>query len=349
MATPNYSCLYVSGHSFTGDENTRYGSDKFTDWNTWESTKNRDLRSGTGDDSEEHLEILADDWTGQSLGGSVLTIDGFTTDATHYARIAALDPAADYGTAWNAAKAHSDCGGDQIYLRDDHVRIEGIQFEVTKDNTGNRYGIYIYNIGSGSDIRIQRCLFKGLPDAGGTANVFTAIRNNDSDSNILIENIIVDGFNKDGGGSPVAVGLYLPTGTITLRGVAALNCDQAYYIGSGATFTNCYDFLTDSQSFNGTGNGASSHNAFYLGSTPGWGSDWVSLVGDAVGDTLEDYASEDYTPAAGSDLAGAGVSDGRAADYLGQAFGAAYDIGPVERPAAGGGITPALLRAIERY
>ena len=114
-------------------------TDCYTSLAAWESAQNRDLTSA----GSNNIEVVEIGGTWANPDTSPVTIDGWTTDATHYIRIYTA-PEARHNGAWNTGKyrLETTSADNSILMKERYVRIEGLQIKI---GAANYSGIRIDN------------------------------------------------------------------------------------------------------------------------------------------------------------------------------------------------------------
>jgi hypothetical protein len=128
-------------------------------------------------------------WTimcsGSTDDATAVTVNGTTTDATHYIRI--VGDGTPTG-AWDADRYTLTNTVGALLIYDEFVRVENLQIELT----GTGAGIYMMNINSvaaGATFHIANNIFKGR--TGQTSYAETAMQLNDADATFYVFNNIV--------------------------------------------------------------------------------------------------------------------------------------------------------------
>jgi hypothetical protein len=108
------------------------------------------------------------------IDGGNCTIDGWTTDATRFINIytpyntaTECNQSQRHAGVYNTGcyyRGNSDANSKSILIKDDNVRIDGLQITLTNTTT-NLSGVEIDSIGSVADVRVSNCIFVG-PGAG---------------------------------------------------------------------------------------------------------------------------------------------------------------------------------------
>ena len=130
---------------------------------------------------------------------TAVTFLGWTTDATHWIQVQGGYAAGESGTpgtpeglsAYSTSHYYLTVSdADAITIREDYVRIDGIQIAVTITSVGR--GCYVYGQNAGNDIRISNSIIQAPSVAGTGAG--RGIEAQDADTIISIWNCIVYGF-----------------------------------------------------------------------------------------------------------------------------------------------------------
>jgi hypothetical protein len=157
----------------------------------WNTARARDITSATGDDTIE--EVIC-----SSNGGAADTgrcaIDGWTTSATNYIDIKVAASSRHTGPPYDTSKYRIEVASNTQFwnflIKEEYVRVNGIQVLVTMVDTNNGYGIRVDHataFGS-SDIRLENIIVKGA--YSGTSGIAHGIYVDDNAS-IKISNCVV--------------------------------------------------------------------------------------------------------------------------------------------------------------
>jgi len=108
-------------------------------------------------------------WT--SPDTAPVTIDGWTTDATHYIKIYAAS-AARHDGKWNTGKYRLAITGINwpISNNENYARIDGLQISTQRSTAGYTYGIANAPAAGAAEIQISNCIIKSIGGYQGTAN-----------------------------------------------------------------------------------------------------------------------------------------------------------------------------------
>jgi hypothetical protein len=197
----------------------------------WENARNRDLTSGSGDDTIE--EVICD--TDGTADTTKLTITGWTTSSTNYITIK-TNPSNKHAGVWDTSKYHmifspstQYYGGFSIDV--DYVYVDGLQLKLTPTASQDQYTINTYGtrVGADSEQAISNCILWGVPN-DSSANR-RGIYGNRTNGNLIVRNCIIYGYSYSGNTSNSAVATYNLTATV----MKAYNC----------TFVDCYYGVDD--------------------------------------------------------------------------------------------------------
>jgi hypothetical protein len=167
--------------------------------------------------------------TGGTADSTVVNIDGWTTDATHYIKIW-TDPSENYRHqgVWSDSKYHLSAGGAVVFkINEDYVKVDGLQFNAT----GNYRAVDLL-ISSGT-VEVSNNIIKSTYASGNTGagiRVYLAAGNFSGIAKIW-NNIIYDYWGSAGnaitvgGGGTQAKSIYVYNNT-------AYNCDIDFDSGS---------------------------------------------------------------------------------------------------------------------
>jgi len=293
-----------------------------------------DLTDGDDEDGPVYVACYGD-----GADTTKVLINDYTTDVDDYIEIFTPVSSDQVGVSqrhtgiYDTAKYHltgTDRTEGVLEIRDEFVRINGIQIGVTVTANNNSYGLYGGAVGATNELRVSNSIFAGISMAG-TGNS-RGIRTTDSDTIIKIWNCVVYGFvsgadNGFLGISPNGVSADIYNTTVN-------NCGRGIdEIGATVTVTNSLVF-ENNDDFEGTiamtycgsdddHTGDSATN-FVITQTA---DDYAALVVDADGGdfTLTNGSSE--AVGAGTDNPGSGLySD----DILGSSRSSTWDVGAFE-------------------
>lgn len=306
------TCIASAGNSTICSSGCDY-----TSLSAWESAKDGDL---TGNGAE--IAII----TGEYEDTTPVTIDGWVTTAADYIMITSNGTARHNGT-WNSSKFVSNTtnsGFGAIYIRENYVRVDGLQFNLTATSTTSR-GVGVYTTQSGgSDIRITDCIFR-LTEPSTTCGIGVGTAAS-ANNNITVQNSIFMDFNTTNargvyGGHSSTFRIYNCVMSNNVRGIE--QASGTMNVSNTASFDNTDDFLgtmniTHCASDDGDGTSAQ---------TP---SDWTN--------EFIDYTSCDYRLKSGSILKDNGITiTSFSDDIIGttRPQNAVWDIGVFEYGSAG--------------
>lgn len=333
---------YINPNSSGGDGSTEATSGAaaaFTSMSACEAaaqTANADL---TGDGVETWICE-----TGGLADGTACTIDGRTTTAGDYIDIYAHASHRHAGV-WSDSKYRMELTNSSVLLiKENYVRVTGLQIKLTSNNTSGYNAIYIGTIDAGgSDIKVDRCIVKGDVASNTSSTACYGIRSDDTDATVTVTNCIVYGI-LNSAATPEGRGIGCTNGAVTASNCTVYGTRFGLYRSAGTmTATNCVSF-GNSDDFFGT------ITATYIASddyddwtgkqdiSPGGAeaTDWASY--------FENYATGDFRPKSGSPVIetadGTGMPSTCAYDAAGTARPATvtdWDIGALEYVATGGG------------
>lgn len=125
---------------------------------------------------------------------AAVEFNGWTTDSTRYIKVELHGDETNTGifNGNNYVLAITDAGATgMLRVREDYVRIDGIQLQVTTTANNDNYGILVESQGASNDIWISNCILKGVADGTGSTR---GIMVNDGDTIAKIWNCVVSGF-----------------------------------------------------------------------------------------------------------------------------------------------------------
>lgn len=325
----------------------------YTSLSAWEADKQVDL---TFTDEIQEAECFAFEDT------TAFTIDGWTTSATQYVRVFASAGEGHSGF-WDETKFFlSSTDVDLLYIIEEFVRIEGIQFEVTAGGA-NIQGIRVGRLEVPNLVRIEKCLFKGIISGGGAAACAAVHGDDSADGNCLIEliNCVAwDFFITDFPDALVTYGFYNQFSDMRMYNCTTYNCGIGYKV-VGTSFkstavnclgynneknTNYIDFSPSTTFQNSSNNGSTDLSAPGTSVQTDMAATDVDLLSET--ETDSDFLAIDST----SDCVGTGTDDPLSGvysdDIRGGTRGSTWDIGSDEFVvvvvAAADGIIPILRR-----
>lgn len=129
-----------------------------------------DYTTLSGWEAGEQLDLVSNDKILQAecyalTDTTEFAINGWTTDATRYIRIYVANGEGHSGY-YDSSKFLFHCdnaagfGNYGIEIFEDYVRLEGLQLQLTSSNGSGLIGVR--NLAAASEVRIQKCLFKGI-------------------------------------------------------------------------------------------------------------------------------------------------------------------------------------------
>jgi hypothetical protein len=284
---------------------------------------------------------------------TAVDINGWTTDATRYARVFAASGAEaklPYNTS-TAYRLEPADGVNPLSINEQYVRSERIQIRLTHSAGGIRRAIYIGALGAvATEIFVDGCVMRGA--CSGTTGQFEGLRSDltDATSILIVRNTVAyDFFAGSSNTANYGYG-FIPTTSnspvMYFYNNAAIGCLQGFYQRSGVIFRNC---LADGQGVVGFGsapsvgfdtantNASSNYNVSDKADAPGANSrnNQTTTYEDEAGDNFHlasgDASAKDF----GENLSG--VTYGFTVDFDNVTRAGTWDIGPDEFVQAGGG------------
>ncbi|RMF65028.1 MAG: hypothetical protein D6743_08475, partial [Calditrichaeota bacterium] len=219
-------------------------------------------------------------WT--SADTSYVLIDGFTTDALRYVDIYTTSTARHSGTWSTTAYRYERTNGSGLDVRDNHVRIDGLQIHLTVSNGVSRNAMNFSVLSAGAEEYLSNTIIRG--DLTNTAN-HNAIRVSDSDGTYYFWNNLIYGFTN--GGSTYGIITVASGATGAYYNNTIVHSKNCLYGRTGIKVKNT---LTNSctDGFSGSWNSASDYNLSDIaGDAPGANSKngtTVTFVDDAGND-----------------------------------------------------------------
>jgi hypothetical protein len=282
----------------------------YNDFSSWESGRQGNLV--TGERTEVAVAYDDGDFT------SAFTINGFTTDATHYIQILPASGHGHSGVAGAGVVIDVNDSGTAITISDDYVRIEGLQITDFAGANG-RAGVRVNN---GNNALLDRLIFYDF-DTDHTAR---GVRNSTATGTIVRNCIIYGGqgygIHADTGSVSMTVQnctVHGMTGTGIQQGAGTLTVTNSISAGSSTadfagTITQSYNISSDA-----TASGAGSLTGRYAGNQ------FTTITAGAEDLHLKSGADAINM---GNDLSGTFTND---VDGGTRPAGAAWDIGADER------------------
>jgi hypothetical protein len=134
------------------------GNCAYTSANAWEAARQRDISLSTGDDTIERA-ICQSTHANHSVDASAWTIDGWTTATGNYITVEAA-AASRAGAVWDTAKYRGSPGHSSIAsILEDHVRLSGLQLEVTASYDTSSVMVQFGGAGS-KRVYVDGCYFR---------------------------------------------------------------------------------------------------------------------------------------------------------------------------------------------
>lgn len=296
------------------DPDNGAGTD-YTSLNAWEDAMEGNLVI------QNEVAVATCRSTGGSADETSVTIDGWTTDATHYIKIW-TDPVEGYrhDGKWDETAYRLEVSNDEcLYILEDYVRVDGIQAKMTviPDNETKAIRFLLQN--ADNDLRVSNCIVRG--NCSGTGSGI-GIVTEDADINLKVWNCLIYDFISgndtgfmgmyDGG----ANAFYVYNCTIHNCGKGFFNVDDGIY--NTAVF-DCNDDFDDCAiaDYCASDDGDGDHSV-----QPG---NWSSV--------FLDYENGDFHLTASADLkdAGTDLSDTFSDDIDGETRTGTWDIGADEK------------------
>lgn len=267
----------------------------YSSMTAWEAAEQTDLVTDT---DWHHVYFTA------SLGGAEdgqTLIRGWTTGAANYILMEALSSDRAKKTSFDTGiyrKTGTDHATGTIYIREEYVRIDGMQVGVNITDVG--YGMLMGDIdATGNDIRIYNCRIEAL-SASGTGGG-SAINVLDADADVSIWNSIFRGFvsGTDSGFRCVQ---------ITCNTTIIYNCILEGNV-QGLRSTSGTITAINNSVFNNTDDFVGTITANYNASDDGDGTNPVSPSGADWANEMANWATGNYTLTAGGNCEDGGIND----------------------------------------
>jgi hypothetical protein len=255
------------------------------------------------------LSIECSLFAGDAADTTACTINGFTTDATHYVIVYAA-PTSRHAGKWSDTEYRlSVANASALTISDDYVRLDGLQVEVSASNANSQQPISIATISAtNNDIRLLNVIARSHANATFFSVVFAG---NDADVNLTIINSVFhsragNGSDRVFSGSWASLFMYNCTlyggaqafrqvaGTSTLTNVVAVTAAGTDYLISAGTMTATYCVSRDTTVGAGTGNIPSTSIASML-FTDAANTDFHIGSGSSLQDVGTDLTAEGFT------------------------------------------------------
>lgn len=263
-------------------------------------------------DDEIHILECYNDWP-SGLDDKV-DLSGATTDATHYWVIRAADGEGHDGVPEAGFYFKKDTGSfsQVIKISDDYSRLENIQV-INTSALSAAHGIVLSRPSN---------TLTNVIITGGTGSGSNGLEQQ-TDSPSYLDSCLAINSGADG----FSFGNFDRS---TLKNCGSAGNGVYGYVRSGTsgtlpTLINCWGFDNGTSDFPSTYHADSSNNASEDATAPG-----SSSVTGLTSADFTDTASDDYSPATGSDLIAAGTGSTPANDITGTAFESPRSIGPYE-------------------
>lgn len=228
---------------------------------------------------------------------TAVSITGWTTDVDSYIKIFSGSDNEASKSGWDNTRYHLEVTDEHaLRIRENYVRVSGLQISAVYSSVTDRSGILIDSISAGgSEININSCRIKATP---GSTERYNTLMIGDSDANVNLYNSIV----TDGRG-PIRNGAgTLNVYNTTLYGGSSWGVLLAS--GSISTFKNCAVFNTPNDfSIAGTA------TIDYVASDDGDGTNPISPLGGDWNNEFTDPGNGDFTLLTAGNLVDAGVYD----------------------------------------
>ena len=303
------------------------GTGDYTSLAAWESAMQKDLVTA------DEISVAKCRCTGGSANTGQVVIDGWTTDATRYIKIW-TDPSEGYrhlgkwttGNYFRVEFSSAGSGTSAIDLREEYVRVHGIQIKQTTTAAVNQYALITRVTAGGSYYQLADCILWGVQTAG----TLYGINANDTDiTSMDIWNCVAYGFNG-AGYLGYRTNIYNST-FYNCGGQGIRDLGNECVVKNCAVFNNADDFYG---TFSLISNCASDDGD---GTNPVTPSNWNTVFTDAANGDF-------HLLSTGTELIGAGLNDPGSGLYSNDIDGVArtttWDIGADEYVAVGGGGKP---------
>lgn len=257
---------------------------------------------------------LADPLTGALTGNTDegswnetngITLVGTTTSAANYLVFSASNGGrhqGQYDTDYHYLDIQDDVA---IYVQEDYVRLDGLQFNLTETSLLYVEGVRIrYLTASNNDVRISNCIMKGNCSGTGSARGIRVY----TDSIVTIWNNII--YDIISGSDTGFSGIYFGGGTVELTNNLIQNCYYGLNLAGGTVDVYNTTVFDCSDDFNGAFN-----TIDYCASDDGDGNNSVSPSGGDWDNEFENYGTDDFRLLTTGNLFQAGDNDPTGSSY----------------------------------
>lgn len=229
----------------------------YTSLSGWEAGEQQDLVSA-GDNAFAECYAMSDT--------TLCDIFGWTTGASNYIKV--YTPTAERHDGKYDTSAHRMelTDSNLLIIGEDFVRVDGSQFQSTKDSTGVHAGINInfQVLGSGAEIQISNCIFEGvLTGSSDVANWYGIYDQGQANAwTLKVRNNIIYDF-QDRGGYNLVYGFDMQANcTAYLYNNTLHFCRRGYGVTGGTCVAknNIAQDCDTNDGFYGTFDGASTNN-----------------------------------------------------------------------------------------
>ncbi len=248
-----------------------------------------------------HLALYAD-----AADTSAVLLNGWTTSDKNYLRIFAPSSQFEVGVSqrhngvWDNTKARLEVTNDRnLYILDDHVIVEGIQFRSIINNSLSSRAAIQTGGGNLASIIIRNNIIRGEMTGSGSSIWGVRGFNSNASSKIYIVNNIIYGFDYTSG-----LGVYgSTTAPVYVYNNSVYNCYTGYLVGGNTVLKNNFAQNSGSRGYQGSASAASDYNISDLTDAPGGNSQ------NSVSLTFVDAVNGNFNLVAGdTDAIGTGVS-----------------------------------------
>lgn len=212
----------------------------YSSLSAWEAGQQGDL---PGNDTIQQATVFPFNDT------TIFTIDGWTTDATHYISIIA-DSTAYHNGFWDTSKYYLSAtppdSSALITILELFVRIDGIQLQNTLTSTINA-AVLVGSLGAAGDVRVGHCLLKGV--ISGSSGIGIGIWGNDGALGACMitvyDSVAFDYFDTTFPNSLVALAFHNGFSDMRLYNCNTYNCNTGYSVNSTSfktTAVNCLGY-----------------------------------------------------------------------------------------------------------
>ncbi len=190
--------------------------------------------------------------------------DGWTLGVANYVRIFTPNSVAEAGSrqrhsgVWSTSAYRIEVANNYaLRIRDDHLRVEGLQVRVTSVSGPEQKGIFVRELGAGGTAWISHCIIRGITTATFDWHVGISLEASSASTVYAWNNIIYD-FRDDS--NSVGIELNDADGTVFSHNNTIVNCYNGLWNRSGIFTSRNTATQGCTNGFNGIFAPSSDHN-----------------------------------------------------------------------------------------